>query len=308
MNGRALTPMSRSRRGQHGFSLTEVLVTMAMVGLLTAAMFSLYLNMQRTTYNQEDIVDTQQSLRVAMDLLARDIRMAGFIIPAGTTGVDAASTATSLVLNTASNSYAFARLDSDVPVPSPHAEPVIFTVAEAAMMDPFLEQMVSNPGTIRVRVIRPGDGSQPFDADLAVTKVAGATDRETDRAAGALRLSGITNVSLVNYKSGDLIALVADGAPDPATITWNLNAGNLQRITDAGTGAAATSIVAANVSAAQFAYLDDSGSALTTFPLSATDRENIAAVRVTLTAAAVNQMDQVDRTRSMTSVIRIKNR
>lgn len=307
MNGRILTMNWHDGRSQRGFSLTELLITMALFGLIMTAMFSLYLNMQRTTYNQEDIVDTQQSLRVAMDAMARDIRMAGFIVPAGTTGIDAAATTASLVINTGSNGYVFGRLDGDVPVFGGTAATtdVAFFVAEDSMMDPFLAQM-TNPGTLRVRIIRPSDGSQPFDSDLILTKYA-TSDFEIARVSRKLDIRGFASASLINYKSGDLIALVADGAPDPSTITWNLNAGNLQRITDNGTGAAVTSVVATNVGAVQFAYLDDNGNAFTTFPLSDTDRENTVAVRVTLTASAVNQMDQVDRQRGMTSVIRIKN-
>lgn len=67
---------------QSGMTLVELLVAMAMSGLLVAGMYSVYISMQRTNYNQEDIVDTQQSLRVAMEAMARDIRMAGACVDA----------------------------------------------------------------------------------------------------------------------------------------------------------------------------------------------------------------------------------
>ncbi len=304
MNDRLLMNHCCGRRRQAGFSLVELLVTMVLVGLLTTAMFTIYLNMQQTTYNQEDIIDTQQSLRVAMDSLSHDIRMAGFVVPAATRGINEASTTTALVINTASGNYAFARLLGERVVAG-GAGTATFTVAQDVMMDRFLELMKdTNPGTITVRIIRPQDGGQPFDADLTVPKLAGQAAREAARTARSLTLAGFINANPISYVSGDLITLVTDGGADPEMITWDLNAGSLQRTVNG----AAPQIIAANVNALEFAYLDNEGNALTDFPLSDADRESIAAVRITVTATAANQLDQADRQRRITSVVRIMNR
>lgn len=305
MSIRPPTTPRRMPHGQRGFTLTEVLVTLAMTGLLTASMFSVYLSMQRTTYNQEDIVDTQQSLRVAMDAIARDIRMAGFVIPKDLAAIDDASDADTLAINTTSSSYAFARIDADLSVPGGTAAttPIAFTVAQRGMMDPFLAQMVSNPGTIRVRLIRPADGSQPLDVDLTLPKITTESNREAARTARTMTLTGLATAFEVPYRSGDMIALVTDGGPDPATITWGLAGGTLQRTADGG----APATIADNVASVSFAYIDKDGTEFTAFPMALATLKSIAAVRVTLIAAATRQMDQVDRQRSMTGVIRIKN-
>jgi hypothetical protein len=171
------------------------------------------------------------------------------------------------------------------------------------MLDPFLSQMVTNPGNIRVRIIRPSDGSQPFDGDLTMLKYASAADRDNARTALQLNIHGFSNTSLVNYKSGDMISLITEGGPDPSTVTWDLDAGNLRRTPDGGT----PGVVATGINNLQFAYLAADGTAFTTFPLSDEDRAAITSVRVTITAQAAGQMDQVDRFRSMTSVIGLKN-
>jgi len=63
---------------QHGFSLVELLVTMVIMGLVMTAIYGLFLNSQKSSVTSEEVVDVQQNLRMAYDMIARDVRMAGF--------------------------------------------------------------------------------------------------------------------------------------------------------------------------------------------------------------------------------------
>ncbi len=60
-----------------GFTLPEVLVALAVGGLLMAAVFSWYRVQRKNALIQEDLAAVQQSLRAATHMLEREIRMAG---------------------------------------------------------------------------------------------------------------------------------------------------------------------------------------------------------------------------------------
>ena len=71
--------------GKQGFSLIEAIVALAMastaIGLVVVALVS----QQKSHITQESLVDMQQGLRAAMEVIAFDLKMAGYD-PAGTAG------------------------------------------------------------------------------------------------------------------------------------------------------------------------------------------------------------------------------
>jgi type II secretory pathway pseudopilin PulG len=67
-----------------GFTLVEILVVVAMMGFTMAAIFSVYQTHQKSAVTEEEIVEVQQNLRVAMVQITHDISMAGFLIPSST--------------------------------------------------------------------------------------------------------------------------------------------------------------------------------------------------------------------------------
>ena len=70
------------RNQQHGFTLVELIVAVAMVGIVVGAIYSTYKSQQDSYVVQEQVVEMQQNLRAALYMIGRDIRMAGFN-PAG---------------------------------------------------------------------------------------------------------------------------------------------------------------------------------------------------------------------------------
>jgi type IV pilus assembly protein PilW len=58
--------------------LTEILVTLAIAGVVMAGIYQVYNSHQRTYVTQLGVVEMQQNLRAAVYYLAREIRMAGF--------------------------------------------------------------------------------------------------------------------------------------------------------------------------------------------------------------------------------------
>lgn len=61
-----------------GFTLTELLVSMVLAGVVMAGLYSAYLTQQRAYETTENVTRIQQNLRSAMYFLERDLRMAGF--------------------------------------------------------------------------------------------------------------------------------------------------------------------------------------------------------------------------------------
>lgn len=66
------------KRNHNGFTLVELLVTLAMTAILTASVYGIFgVQAQRKAVEQKSI-EMQQNARVAIDAIARDMRMAGF--------------------------------------------------------------------------------------------------------------------------------------------------------------------------------------------------------------------------------------
>jgi len=65
----------------HGFTLVELLIAMVLASLIGMAAYTVFSSSSRSYMVQQDVTEAQQNLRVAMDLLARDIRSAGFGVP-----------------------------------------------------------------------------------------------------------------------------------------------------------------------------------------------------------------------------------
>lgn len=70
-----------------GFTLIEMLLAMAASLVVLVAIYSAYVNHQRSHVTQQLVVDMQQNARAAMSLMKREIRMAGYD-PAATDGID----------------------------------------------------------------------------------------------------------------------------------------------------------------------------------------------------------------------------
>lgn len=60
-----------------GFSLVEMVVSTAILGIIVSSALSLYLTQQKQWLIQEQVAEMQQSVRVSMDELTRNLRMAG---------------------------------------------------------------------------------------------------------------------------------------------------------------------------------------------------------------------------------------
>lgn len=63
---------------QDGFTIVELFVALVLSSLVVIAIYSAYTIQQKTYTAQNQVVEMQQNLRAAMDVMTREIRMAGY--------------------------------------------------------------------------------------------------------------------------------------------------------------------------------------------------------------------------------------
>ncbi len=78
--------MASLARDEQGFTLIEMMVAATIAVVISAAAFTILTTTSKALRANEQTVDTQQNVRIAMELLSRDIKMAGFGSPGVTIG------------------------------------------------------------------------------------------------------------------------------------------------------------------------------------------------------------------------------
>ena len=187
------------QRGEYGFTLVEILVTVVIMGLVAVAIGSFYISTSKQTNTQLEVVDVQSNLRLVMDRLVKDIQRAGFM-----TGMDpidsSASTSTSLTINTASVSGKFARLTSTLTATGTDT----LNVGDDDMVDLFSDND-------KVRIIRPPLHEEPAAGIYTIS----------DLGTGTIQVGGIP--AGTEIRSGDILVGTRAGAPLVNTIVYSLN-------------------------------------------------------------------------------------
>ena len=69
-----------------GFTLVEVMVALAISGIVLASIYSAFQSQQNSYVAQEQVSEMQQNVRIGLDMLSKDIRLAGYN-PSGAAGI-----------------------------------------------------------------------------------------------------------------------------------------------------------------------------------------------------------------------------
>ncbi len=64
-----------------GFTLLELLIAVAVMGLVVASLLEVFTTQHRTYVVVDQVTEAQQSTRAVAHLLEHDLRMAGFMVP-----------------------------------------------------------------------------------------------------------------------------------------------------------------------------------------------------------------------------------
>ncbi|MCC6502145.1 MAG: prepilin-type N-terminal cleavage/methylation domain-containing protein [Deltaproteobacteria bacterium] len=292
-----------------GFTIIELVIAMAILGVLTAGIFTLYNSQHRVTHIEADVVDVQQNLRMSLESVSKDIRMAGFALTNGANPVAAAGNNTGLgssdtmTINAAGTFAVATRLDADLSAAVTSGTPLTFTVLAG-------DVSLFTAGDA-IRIIHTGDKSEPAATVFTVNSVnaAGPTITATPAA----------NAGAVEFKRGFLVVKTGDSAPDtfPNTVQYCLGpdascasavacpAGScLMRIVNGS--ASANSIVATNIQNMQLSYVLDDG----TTTAAPADLSAVRDILVTVSGqtAATAGLSGAAKTREMTVSAKIRNR
>lgn len=78
--------MRRAEDRQRGLTMVEIMVSLVLVAIACAFVFSIQVRMSSALRDQSTVSEVQQTLRSASDLVSRDVRMAGFLAQSVGTG------------------------------------------------------------------------------------------------------------------------------------------------------------------------------------------------------------------------------
>lgn len=140
--------MKQILKSDRGMTLVEVLIALLMTGILTAAMFRVYVNQHHAWMIQDSVIEMQQNARAAADELARQLRMAGYELPNNLPPVVAFNTNPDTIYIHYQSAGCSAPIDKTMPQPSseldctsPAADVSCFYQGqEAYIFDPTMER------------------------------------------------------------------------------------------------------------------------------------------------------------------------
>lgn len=228
-------------RSDRGMTLVELIVVMAIFGIVVSAVYSLLIPVQQSTVAQTRVVDVQDNLRLALDIMTKDLRMAGLLINGQPLRGDAANTppgATSFTIRTRSLQGVCARVS---PIA---ANPGNFQISPAEMAGQFV-----SGGPVRI-----------FDA-LNPTNSASGTVTINQNGTPANYADDTLSFSFtppdVDNPVYILVKINATTDPEEQTITYRHNPADqsLRRILNEGVaGKEQAQILARGISAVNFTY------------------------------------------------------
>jgi prepilin-type N-terminal cleavage/methylation domain-containing protein len=287
-----------------GFSLVEILVVMVIMGLVVSAIMSLYVNMQKTSGSSDEVVEIQQGLRIALDRIALDLRMAGFLV---TGNAISAAGPNSITLRSAASRNQYARISAAPAAPA--AGKLTLTIDP-----PEMALMFDNGDD--VRIVDPAAGC------LLITN--SCTDTTTRSIAVApvsgeikITVDGAADLGIQNRVMPEAMLVRADSstATYPNTITYELAADpdkpGSQMLVRRLNGAVVSSAnaMAGKISSLSFLYTMDDGTVLTNVP--AARLGEIQSVRVVLQGTTVDSVLAAGgppKIREAGTIVKLRNR
>lgn len=109
---------TQSLCGQKGTTFLEVMIALAITGIVTAGVLRLYVTQHDNYLVQEDIADIQQNARASIDEISRNVRMAGYDLPDGLPAIVAYNTNPDTIVLTYQSAGCDTYLASAMPQPS----------------------------------------------------------------------------------------------------------------------------------------------------------------------------------------------
>jgi Tfp pilus assembly protein PilW len=268
--------MKRNRirlKNSGGFTLIVVMATLAILGIALIGIYEMVIQQQRGYLVQEDVSEAQQDIRVAMEMMASEIRMAGMDLPNTVLPICPAipactdSNPDSITINLTSGASTF--LVPNAGVVTDGIQVFVQSV------DGFLAGIVN--------IIRPASKALISSHTISGPVVSGPP--------AAIPL-GTPSPDPNLLQAGDMVVM-----PN-FTVTYDLVGQQLRR-----NGV----VLAENIQNLQFSYILNTGTESNAPPANSRD---IQAVRITVissTTKAVSQLGGANRNRQLSTVVKLRN-
>lgn len=288
-----MTSIRTKDRNTSGFTLVEILVVITIFGIFMGAVYSLYIAHMKTAFNREEVVDVQQNVRIAMDQLTRDIRMAGFLVSAPVTE-GLGNYSTNISIQTATTESTFVAINSVI-------QNDRFSVTPPAVLDRI------KSGVDQVSIVRPSTKAQ-IGGIFSVLSSSSASGRMTITPAAPAD----------SLRVGDMVCkatIYPDKIQYRVDRTDVLQGCNkspcLQRRTDT---VGNWEVIAQGIDKIRFEYIifDGTSSTPTIDPNSFTTVDNarrVTSIRVTVTGQTSRKASTEDtlKTRELSTLIKLRN-
>lgn len=262
-------------KNTQGFSLIEMMMVVAIFGIVLIGLNEMMIQQQRFYIMQEDVSEAQQDIRVAMQMMSSEIRRAGSHVPNTVIPVCPAAPACtngnpdSITINITNGSSTFL---------IPNGSSVVDGTSKKVYV-----QSIAGFSTGVVNIIRPLSRALVSSHTISMggpEALPAAIPLDTPSPDGSL------------LQAGDLVAQV------PFTVTYSLAGGDLQR-----NGVS----LAENIQNLQFRYISVTGVETDAPPSNPLD---IRAVRITITSNTskdVSDYNGAARTRQLSTLVKIRN-
>lgn len=262
-----------------GVTLIELMIVLVIAAFLVAGVYSLFITQHRSYAVQDQVAGVQQDARAALDIMARDIRMAGFVTGAGSgTGSGFTDGTNNIVIN--GFNYAVNPTNSTT---APDTLTVVIGAEE-------LGEVLSITGTM-IRVT--DDHVNPKDVDYYFKDSSGnpiaqkyyiAFDLQPGRLYQVNTVAD-TDITITNFPSGTT-TIIGGKAYGVKAITYTVLNGVLQRNENTGSGNQPLAGDAINtvVEDLQFAYQvqGDATNWYNTAAAAGTTNANIRMIRINI--------------------------
>ena len=255
---------------ERGFTLIELMISLVIASVIVAAGYTVLTTTHKATISNERAVGTQQNIRVAMELIARDIKQAGFGMPmapntpvggtagncaTGATGVTAAIRPVdnnSAIPLTAVNDTGADSISLIVPRTNPSW--VLNSAAPFPPATSFNTITLSSATAVTEMVT---EGMQ--NGSGAYVSLGGVVTVPVTSSSGATITLGSTTYAPLNFRSGTQVYLLQCVTYQVATGAANCGSAGpcLTRTVDSGTAPTVTTALVDGVEDLQFAYACD---------------------------------------------------
>jgi type IV pilus assembly protein PilW len=255
---------------ERGFTLIELMISIVISSVIVAAGYTVLTTTHRATISNERAVGTQQNIRVAMELIARDIKQAGFGMPVapntpvGGTAGNCAPGGTSAAIRPVDNNSAIpltAVNDTGADTISlvvPRTNPtngaipgwVLSSAAPSGGAGSFNTITLSGTAVTEMQ----NEGMQ--NGSGAYVSLGGVVTVPVTSSSGATITLGSPTYAPINFPAGTQVYLLQCVTYQVATGAANCGSAGpcLTRTVDSGTAATVTTSLVDGVEDLQFAY------------------------------------------------------